>query len=97
MLCGEDDTFRAIAESEIDLWDKAAELAYENLYSYHDSADLAREEGWNPDKMTEEDWNEFYDSVDEYYYINWSVEECENDEEWNQYSGEIYGENQVLQ
>lgn len=31
--CGEEDTFRAVAESESDLWDLAEQLAYDNFYS----------------------------------------------------------------
>lgn len=31
---GEEDTFRAVAESESDLWDLAEQLAYDNFYSY---------------------------------------------------------------
>ena len=57
--CGEEDTFRAVAESEIELWDIAEQLAYDNFYSFGHDQDIA--------------------------------EECEDDEEWNEYSGEIYG------
>lgn len=35
--------------------------------------------------------------VDESTYYSFSIEECEDDEEWNEYSGEIYGEDKVLQ
>ena len=35
--------------------------------------------------------------VDENAYYSSSIEECEDDEEWNEYSGEIYGEDQILQ
>lgn len=63
--CGEEDTFRAVAESEIELWDIAEQLAYDNFYSFGHDQDIAEEEGYDPDEMT--------------------------DEEWNEYSGEIYG------
>lgn len=69
--CGEEDTFRAVAESEIELWDIAEQLAYDNFYSFGHDQDIAEEEGYDPDEMTDE--------------------ECEDDEEWNEYSGEIYG------
>lgn len=37
--CGEEDTFRAVAESEIELWDIAEQLAYDNFYSFgHDQS-----------------------------------------------------------
>lgn len=29
--CGMDDTFRAVAESEMELWDLAEQLAYDNF------------------------------------------------------------------
>ena len=32
--CGMDDTFRAVAEKEEDLWELADQLAYENFMSY---------------------------------------------------------------
>ena len=82
--CGEEDTFRAVAESESDLWDLAEQLAYDNFYSYGHDQDIAEEEGYDPDEMTDEDW-------DETAYYSFSIEECEDDEEWNEYSGEIYG------
>lgn len=71
--CGEEDTFRAVAESEIELWD------------------IAEEEGYDPDEMTDEDWDEMWSRIDETAYYSFSIEECEDDEEWNEYSGEIYG------
>lgn len=40
--------------------------------------------------MEESDWDELWSRVP-------TIEECEDDEEWNEYSGEIYGEDKVLQ
>lgn len=45
--CGEEDTFRAVAESESDLWDLAEQLAYDNFYSYGHDQDIAEEEGYD--------------------------------------------------
>ena len=81
--CGMDDTFRAVAESEMDLWDLAEQLAYDNFQSYGCESDIAEEEGYDPDEM----WSR----IDETAYYSFSIEECEDDEEWNEYSGEIYG------
>ena len=39
--CGEEDTFRAVAESESDLLDLAEQLAYDNFYSYGHDQDIA--------------------------------------------------------
>ena len=77
--CGEEDTFRAVAESEIELWDIAEQLAYDNFYSFGHDQDIA------------EDWDEMWSRIDETAYYSFSIEECEDDEEWNEYSGEIYG------
>ncbi|MFR8192006.1 MAG: hypothetical protein ACLU9M_07095 [Lachnospirales bacterium] len=89
--CGEEDTFRAVAESEIELWDIAEQLAYDNFYSFGHDQDIAEEEGYDPDEMTDEDWDEMWSRIDETAYYSFSIEECEDDEEWNEYSGEIYG------
>lgn len=43
--CGIDDTFRAVAESEMELWDLAEQLAYDNFQSYSCENDIAEEEG----------------------------------------------------
>lgn len=40
--CGEEDTFRAVAESESDLWDLAEQLAYDNFYSYGHDQDMTQ-------------------------------------------------------
>lgn len=95
--CGMDDTFRAVAESEMELWDLAEQLAYDNFQSYSCENDIAEGEGYDPDEMEESDWDELWSRVDESTYYSFSIEECEDDEEWNEYSGEIYGEDKVLQ
>lgn len=87
----------AVAESEMELWDLAEQLAYDNFQSYSCENDIAEEEGYDPDEMEESDWDELWSRVDESTYYSFSIEECEDDEEWNEYSGEIYGEDKVLQ
>ena len=42
--CGMDNTFRAEAESELELYEIADQLAYENFQSYGCEADIAEEE-----------------------------------------------------
>lgn len=56
-----------------------------------DNTFRAEEEGYDPDEMTDEDWDEMWSRIDETAYYSFSIEECEDDEEWNEYSGEIYG------
>lgn len=52
--CGMDDTFRAVAEDETQLWDLAEELAYQNFQSYGLDEEIAEDQGYNPDEMSEE-------------------------------------------
>lgn len=42
--CGMDNTFRAEAESELELYEIAEQLAYDNFQSYGCEADIAEEE-----------------------------------------------------
>ena len=86
--CGMDDTFRAVAEKEEDLWELADELAYENFMSYG-GTDLILDE-YNTEDLSEEEIEAILETEGDYYYA--SIEECEDDEEWNSYMGEIIGE-----
>ena len=58
--CGMDNTFRAMAESEYDLYDVAQDLAYDNFQSYGLEDDIAEEEGYDPDEMEDSDWDELW-------------------------------------
>ena len=91
--CGMDNTFRAMAESEYDLYDVAQDLAYDNFQSYGLEDDIAEEEGYDLDEMEDSDWDELWETVDESQYYDFTIEEFEgDDEEWEEYGGEIYGE-----
>lgn len=86
-----DSTFRAMAESELDLYDIAQDLAYENFQSYGCETDIAEEEGYDPDEMEDSDLDKLWETVDESQYYNFTIEEFEgDDEEWKEYGGEIY-------
>jgi hypothetical protein len=89
--CGMDDTYRAVAEKEEDLWEIADQLAYDNFMSYG-GPDLILED-YDTEDMTEEEIETILEDVDESAYYYSSIEECEDDEEWNSYLGEIIGEN----
>lgn len=90
--CRMDNTFRAIAESELDLYDTAGYLAYDNFQSYGCDSDIAEEEGYDPDEMEDSDWDKLWKTVDESQYYGFTIEEFEGtDEEWEEYGGEIYG------
>ena len=89
--CGMDDTFRAIANNGEDLYDLAEQLAYDNFESYNLWEEIAREEGYDPDEMTEADWDWLYTNIDEGNYYGFNIEEFNgDDEEWEEYAGIIY-------
>lgn len=91
--CGEEDTFRAVAENELDLYEIADELAYENFQSYGCESSVAEEWGYDPDEMEDKDWDELWEKTSECDYYSSYIEEFIGDEEeWESYSGEIYGE-----
>ena len=90
--CGMDDTFRAVAEKEEDLWELADQLAYENFNSYG-GTDLILEDYYDIEDLSEEEIDAILEDICEVDYYYSSIEECEDDEEWNSYKGEIIGEN----
>ena len=92
--CGMDDTFRAVAEKEEDLWEIADQLAYENFERYG-GIDLILEDYYDDtEDLSEEEIDAILEDICEADYYYASIEECEDDEEWNSYMGEIIGEKQ---
>lgn len=84
--CGMDDTFRAMAENDYELDEIADQLAYENFQSYGCENDIAEEFGYDSDDMEDELWEQTSD------YYHYTIEEfVGDDEEWEEYGGEIYG------
>ena len=77
--CGMDETFRAVADNKFSLYDIGEQLVYDNFDSYGCYTLIAEEWGYDPDEM-EADYYSFY------------IEEFEGDE-WEDYGGEVYGEN----
>ena len=77
-----DDTFRAVAEKEEDLWELADQLAYENFMSYG-GTDLILED-YDTEDLSEEEIEAILEDIANCYYYA-SIEECEDDEEWNSY------------
>lgn len=61
--CGMDNTFRAEAESELELDEIADQLAYDNFQSYGCEADIAEEEGYDPDEMEDSDWDKLWETT----------------------------------
>lgn len=88
---GTDEIYRAEAESEEDLYERAEQLALENLLACGFEETIAEEHGYDPDKMTDDDWNELQNIIDESKYYSWVIEEFKGtDEEWEEYGGEVY-------
>lgn len=88
---GTDETYRAEAESREDLYEIAEQLALENFLVCGFEETIAEEHGYDPDKMTDDDWNELWDTIDESEYYSWTIEEFKGtNEEWEEYGGQIY-------
>ncbi len=82
-----DAVYGAEAESEEKLYGIAYVLAYENFHRYDRWVDIAIEEGYDPDEMTSDNWDELEHNVDESKYFSWVVVPFEgDDEEWKSYS-----------
>lgn len=89
--CGMDDTYRAVAEKEEDLWEIADQLAYDNFMSYG-GIDLILEDYYDTEDLSEEEIEDILADINECDYYGATIEECEDDEEWNSYMGEVIGE-----
>ena len=91
--CGMDNTFRAIAEKEEDLWELADQMAYDNFMSYGGFEDILEDLGYDTEDLTVEEMEDILADIDESAYYGATIEECEDDEEWNSYSDYVIGEN----
>ena len=88
---GTEEIYRAEAESKEDLYEIAEQLALENLRACGFEEPIAEEHNYDPDMMTDRDWDELWDIVDESEYYSWTIEEFKGtDEEWEEYGGQIY-------
>lgn len=93
--CGTDNKFRALAESESELWDLAEELAYDNYSSFFDAQDLLEDLGYDIDDLSEEEIESILDNVDGSEYYDYTIEECEDDKEWDSFGDDyIYTVNE---
>lgn len=91
--CGMNESYRAVAEEECELDEIAEELAYENFISYGGDSLMAEENGYDPEFMKEEDWDNLYEDVNETDYYNYNIKPFKGtDEEWEEEGGEIYGQ-----
>ena len=88
---GTEETYRAEAESKEDLYKIAEQLALENFQECGFEETIAEEHNYDPDIMTDSDWDELWDVVNESEYYSWTIEEFKGtDEEWEEYGGQIY-------
>lgn len=87
--CGMDNTYRAMAKCESDLWEIADHLAYENFLSFACSYDILEDLGYDPYEMSMDEIDEAMQDVNEADFYGATIEECEDDEEWDSYTDEI--------
>ena len=79
--CGEDNTYSAIANSEIELHDIAAQLAYDNFQSF-DGLQGILEQNYEPNEDGEySDEDIDCASLEEGEYYGYIIEEFEGDDE----------------
>lgn len=83
--CGTDNSFRALAKSEEDLDDLAIDLAYDNFCSYCDTSDILEDLGYDIDDLSDEEIEDILDHIDESMYYQYSIDECDDEEEWNSF------------
>lgn len=80
--CGVYEDYSALAKCESDLDDIAQDLAYSLFIENDGWTDVAEEQGYDPDTMTEEEWDSLYETTDEAMYYRYEIELVdENDEE----------------
>lgn len=95
--CGTEATYRAEANSELELSDIAEQLAYDNFQQYGYDSYILEDEGYNPDEMSQEELDEVWSHIDETEYYWSNIEEFYGtDEEWEDYGGKIYKVNSVV-
>ncbi len=84
--CGMYQTYRAEAESELELEEIAVQAAIDNFNNYNCWEYVAGELGYEVDEMSKDDWNDIYNSTNELSYCDFKIEEFDGDEEeWNTY------------
>lgn len=77
--CGEENSFAAFAEDELDLNVIAAETAYENFLSYSGFEGVLEEMFPDEEEYTDEMIKEAEDNEGEYYY--YTIREVDEDDE----------------
>lgn len=85
--CGMDQEYAAKAKKEEDLYCLAEDLAYSNFSDFCCRDDIYVEYDKDPDEMTLEEIEEFWQEVNEEDYYGWSIEEVntpELEEEWEE-------------
>ncbi len=79
--CGIWEDYAAIADTEEELEDTADQLSSDLFNSYDCWNDIAEEQGYDVDEMTELDWETLYGDTDEYAYRSWTIEEIDESDE----------------
>lgn len=87
--CGMNNTFRVLAEKESDVEDYACDLAYDNFLEYAGYDDILEDLGYDLEEISDEERDKVLSDIQEADYWWYTIEECEDDEEWDNYSDEI--------
>lgn len=80
-----DQDYAAYAESEADLLDIAEQLAYDNFSDFDCATDVAEEMGYDIDEMTDEDWDEVNEHIEQGGYYSAEIYSGEDDEYFDDY------------
>lgn len=86
--CGEQETYRVIADSEDQIYDLAEQLAYDNFREGDHMEEIMADLGYyyeDDPEAYEEAWN----CVDKAQYYDFAIEEADEDE-WDEYDNVIY-------
>lgn len=84
--CGMNQDYAAYAEKESDLREIAQELAENNYESYNLDNDVAESNGYNPEEMTDGDWDRLWEDVDRNDYFDYYIDEFSgSDKDWEMY------------
>lgn len=84
--CGMWADYAAYAEKESDLDELAQQLAYANFEMFSLEDAIAESNGYNPEEMTDGDWDRLWQDVNESDYYRYTIEEFDEvNDTWEYY------------
>lgn len=78
--CGVYENYSALAYCESELDDTAQDLAYSLFYNADGWESVAEDRGYDPDNMTDEEWEDLYETTDESAYYGYEIELVDSQE-----------------